>query len=178
MYELFSQLSIWLIPCIIVFIPLYAAMRRKVPVYETFVEGAKDGFGTAINIIPHLVGMMVAISMFRASGAMELILSGVRPLFDAIGIPSEVLPLGLLRPLTGAGSLAFTADLIQTYGPDSMIGRIASTIQGSTDTTLYVLTVYFGAIGIRRTRYALKVGLFSDIVGFFAAIFICLYIFG
>ncbi|MEF2244917.1 MULTISPECIES: spore maturation protein [unclassified Paenibacillus] len=178
MYELFSQLSIWLIPCLIVFIPLYAAMRRKVPVYETFVEGAKDGFGTAINIIPHLVGMMVAISMFRASGAMELILSGVRPLFDSLGIPSEVLPLGLLRPLTGAGSLAFTADLIQTYGPDSMIGRIASTIQGSTDTTLYVLTVYFGAIGIRRSRYALKVGLFSDIVGFFAAIFICLYIFG
>ena len=178
MYELFSQLSIWLIPCLIVFIPLYAAMRRKVPVYETFVEGAKDGFGTAINIIPHLVGMMVAISMFRASGAMELILSGVRPLFDSLGIPSEVLPLGLLRPLTGAGSLAITADLIQTYGPDSMIGRIASTIQGSTDTTLYVLTVYFGAIGIRRSRYALKVGLFSDIVGFFAAIFICLYIFG
>lgn len=178
MYELFSQLSIWLIPCLIVFIPLYAAMRRKVPVYETFVEGAKDGFGTAINIIPHLVGMMVAISMFRASGAMELILSGVRPLFDSLGIPSEVLPLGLLRPLTGAGSLAFTADLIQTYGPDSMIGRIASTIQGSTDTTLYVLTVYFGAIGIRRSRYALKVGLFSDIVGFFTAIFICLYIFG
>ncbi len=178
MYEIFSQVSIWIIPCIIVFIPLYAAMRKQVPVYETFVTGAKDGFGTAINIIPHLVGMMAAISMFRASGAMELILSGVRPLFDWFGIPSEVVPLGLLRPLTGAGSLAFTADLIQTYGPDSMIGRIASTIQGSTDTTLYVLTVYFGAISIRRTRYALKVGLFSDIVGFFAAIFICLYIFG
>jgi spore maturation protein B len=167
-----------MIPAIIVFIPLYAALRRKVPVYETFVEGAKDGFGTAINIIPHLVGMMVAISMFRASGALELMLSAVRPLFDSVGIPSEVLPLGILRPLTGAGSLAFTTDLIQNFGPDSMIGRIASTIQGSTDTTLYVLTVYFGAIGIRRTRYALKVGLFSDLVGFFAAIFICLYIFG
>jgi Uncharacterized membrane protein len=89
-----------------------------------------------------------------------------------------VLPLGLLRPLTGAGSLAFTTDLIQTYGADSMIGRIASTIQGSTDTTLYVLTVYFGAIGIRRTRYALKVGLFSDAVGFLAAVFICLLVFG
>lgn len=178
MYEIFTQISAWIIPAIIVFIPLYAALRRKVPVYETFVEGAKDGFGTAINIIPHLVGMMVAISMFRASGALELMLSAVRPLFDWVGIPSEVLPLGILRPLTGAGSLAFTSDLIQTYGPDSMIGRIASTIQGSTDTTLYVLTVYFGAIGIRRTRYALKVGLFSDLVGFLAAIFICLYIFG
>jgi len=178
LYNLFTSLSAWMIPAIIVFIPLYAALRRKVPVYETFVEGAKDGFGTAINIIPHLVGMMVAISMFRASGALELMLSAVRPLFDWAGIPSEVLPLGILRPLTGAGSLAFTTDLIQTFGPDSMIGRIASTIQGSTDTTLYVLTVYFGAIGIRRTRYALKVGLFSDLVGFLAAIFICLYIFG
>ncbi|MGO4182051.1 spore maturation protein [Paenibacillus sp. TAF43_2] len=178
MYNIFTSLSAWMIPAIIVFIPLYAALRRKVPVYETFVEGAKDGFGTAINIIPHLVGMMVAISMFRSSGALELLLSTVRPLFDWVGIPSEVLPLGILRPLTGAGSLAFTTDLIQNVGPDSMIGRIASTIQGSTDTTLYVLTVYFGAIGIRKSRYALKVGLFSDIVGFFAAIFICLYIFG
>lgn len=177
MYEIFSSLSIWMIPAIIVFIPLYAALRRKTPVYEVFVDGAKDGFGTAIGIIPHLVGMMVAISMFRASGAMELMLSAVRPVFDWMGIPSEVLPLGVLRPLTGAGSLAFTADLIGTYGPDSMIGRIASTIQGSTDTTFYVLTVYFGAIAVRRTRYALKVGLFSDLVGFFAAIAICLYIF-
>ncbi|MFD0586860.1 spore maturation protein [Paenibacillus sp. GCM10027627] len=177
MYDLFSKFSIWLIPAIIVFIPLYAMLRKKIPVYETFVEGAKDGFGTAISIIPHLVGMMVAISMFRASGAMELMLSAFRPAFDWMGIPSEVLPLGILRPLTGAGSLAFTADLISTYGPDSMIGRIASTIQGSTDTTLYVLTVYFGAVAVRRTRYALKVGLFSDLVGFFAAIAICLYIF-
>lgn len=176
MFDLFTRLSAWLIPAIIVFIPLYAAFR-KVPVYETFVEGAKDGFGTAINIIPSLVGMMVAISMFRASGAMELMLGAVRPLFDLLSIPTEVLPLGILRPLTGAGSLAFTADLIATHGPDSMIGRIASTIQGSTDTTLYVLTVYFGAIGIRKTKYALKVGLFSDLVGFLAAIFICMYIF-
>ncbi|NIK67667.1 MULTISPECIES: spore maturation protein [unclassified Paenibacillus] len=176
MFELFTRVSAWLIPAIIVFIPLYAAFR-KVPVYETFIEGAKDGFGTAINIIPSLVGMMVAISMFRASGAMDMMLGAVRPLFDWLSIPTEVLPLGILRPLTGAGSLAFTADLIATHGPDSMIGRIASTIQGSTDTTLYVLTVYFGAVGIRKTKYALKVGLFSDLVGFLAAIMICMYIF-
>ncbi|MFB9325275.1 spore maturation protein [Paenibacillus aurantiacus] len=177
MYQWISTISAWTIPFMIVFIPLYAAFR-KVPVYESFLDGAKDGFGTAINIIPHLVGMMVAISMFRASGAMDLLIALIRPLFDQLGIPSEVLPLGLLRPITGAGSLAFTTELIKTHGPDSMIGRIASTIQGSTDTTLYVLTVYFGAVGIRRSRYALKVGLFSDIVGFLAAIFICLYIFG
>lgn len=177
MFTFISMISIWMIPALIVFIPLYAAYRR-VPVYEAFIDGAKEGFGTAINIIPHLVGMMVAISMFRASGAMELLVGSIRPLFDWMGVPSEVLPLGLLRPITGAGSLAFTTDLIQTYGPDSMIGRIASTIQGSTDTTLYVLTVYFGAIGIRRTRYALKVGLFSDLVGFAAAIAVCLLVFG
>lgn len=160
----------------IAFIPLYAAYR-KVPVYESFVEGAKDGFGTAVELIPHLVGMMTAISMFRASGAMDILLNAVKPLFEWMGVPTEVVPLGLLRPITGAGSLAFTTDLIQQFGPDSMIGRIASTIQGSTDTTLYVLTVYFGAVGIRRTRYALKVGLFSDLVGFIAAIVICMLIF-
>jgi spore maturation protein B len=176
-YALVTTLSAWMIPAMIAFIPLYAAYR-KVPVYETFVEGAKDGFGTAVGLIPHLVGMITAISMFRASGAMDLMLAAVKPLFERLGVPSEVVPLGLLRPITGAGSLAYTTDLIKTYGPDSMIGRIASTIQGSTDTTLYVLTVYFGAVGIRRTRYALKVGLFSDLVGFVAAIAVCMIVFG
>ncbi|GFN30601.1 spore maturation protein B [Paenibacillus curdlanolyticus] len=172
-----STLSVWMIPALIVFIPLYAAFK-KVPVYETFVEGAKEGFGTAIGIIPHIVGMMVAISMFRASGAMDMMLAAFKPLLNLLHVPAEVLPLGLLRPLTGAGSLAYTTDLIRTYGPDSLIGRIASTIQGSTDTTLYVITVYFGAVGIRRSRYALKVGLFSDLVGFAASIAVCLIMFG
>ncbi|MBW7461378.1 spore maturation protein, partial [Paenibacillus sepulcri] len=104
MYEWITVISAWMIPFIIVFIPLYAAFRR-IPVYETFLEGAKDGFGTAVNIIPHLVGMMVAISMFRASGAMDMLASLISPLLDQLGVPSEVLPLGLLRPLTGAGSL-------------------------------------------------------------------------
>jgi spore maturation protein B len=171
-----SLLSAWAIPVIVVFIPLYAAYR-KVPVYESFVDGAKDGFDTAVKIIPHLVGMLVAISVFRASGAMELILGAVRPLMDRLGVPSEVLPLAILRPITGAGSLAFTADLMKQFGPDSMIGRIASTVQGSTDTTLYVLTVYFGAVGIRKASYALKVGLFSDLVGFVASIVVCYLVF-
>lgn len=177
MFAVINTISVWAIPAIIVFIPLYAYVK-KVPVYESFVDGAKDGFSTAIGIIPHLVGMMVAISVFRASGAMELLVNLIRPLVEVIGIPGEVLPLGILRPITGAGSLAFTTDLIQTYGPDSMIGRIASTVQGSTDTTLYVLTVYFGAIGIRNSRYALKVGLISDLVGFLSAVMICILVFG
>ncbi|WP_409346562.1 spore maturation protein [Paenibacillus sp. MBLB4367] len=176
MYALVSLISAWAIPVIIVFIPLYAAYK-KIPAYESFVEGAKDGFDTAIKIIPHLVGMMVAITVFRASGAMDLLVGVFRPLLDKVGIPGEVLPLAVLRPITGAGSLAFTTDLIREFGPDSMIGRIASTIQGSTDTTLYVLTVYFGAVGIRKAGYALKVGLISDAVGFIAAIAICFLVF-
>lgn len=169
--------STWTIPMLIAFIPLYASLR-KVPVYETFIDGAKDGFETAIGIIPHLVGMMTAISMFRASGAMEFLVGLVKPLLEWIGIPGEVLPLAFLRPITGAGSLAFVTDLIKEHGPDSLIARIASTIQGSTDTTLYVLTVYFGAVGIRNSRYALKVGLLSDLVGFFAAVAACWLLFG
>lgn len=177
MLDWINILSAWAIPVMIAFIPLYASIK-KVPVYESFVDGAKDGFTTAVGIIPHLVGMMVAISVFRASGALEFFTGWLSPLLARLSVPSEVLPLGILRPLTGTGSLAFTTDLIKTYGPDSMIGRIASTIQGSTDTTLYVLTVYFGAVGIRNGRYALKVGLFSDIVGFIAAIAVCLLLFG
>lgn len=177
MLDWINIISAWAIPVMIAFIPLYASFK-KVPVYESFVDGAKDGFSTAIGIIPHLVGMMVAISVFRASGALEFFTGWLSPLLARLSVPSEILPLGVLRPLTGTGSLAFTTDLIKTYGPDSMIGRIASTIQGSTDTTLYVLTVYFGAVGIRNGRYALKVGLFSDIVGFIAAIAVCLLLFG
>ncbi|MGG4219800.1 spore maturation protein [Paenibacillus jamilae] len=176
MLNFINLVSTWAIPVILAFIPLYAYVK-KVPVYDSFVDGAKDGFSTAIGIIPHLVGMMVAISIFRASGALDYVISWVTPWIKNWGVPGEVLPLGLLRPLTGTGSLAFTTDLIRIYGPDSMIGRIASTIQGSTDTTLYVLTVYFGAVGIRNGRYALKVGLFSDVVGFVAAIAICLLVF-
>ncbi|MEK4511614.1 MULTISPECIES: spore maturation protein [Paenibacillus] len=176
MLDWINVLSAWAVPVMIAFIPLYAYLKR-VPVYESFVDGAKDGFSTAIGIIPHLVGMMVAISVFRASGALDFFVGWMTPLLESLRVPPEVLPLGILRPLTGTGSLAFTTDLIKTYGPDSMIGRIASTVQGSTDTTLYVLTVYFGAVGIKNGRYALKVGLFSDIVGFIAAICVCLLMF-
>lgn len=176
MYTFVTTISVWAIPCLVVAIPLYAAFK-KIPVYEAFVDGAKEGFNTSIRIIPHLVGMMVAISIFRASGAMDIFINIVRPFFDYISIPSEVLPLAILRPITGAGSLAFTADLIKQYGPDSMIGRIASTVQGSTDTTLYVLTVYFGAIGVKKVKYALKVGLIADVIGFISSIVICYLVF-
>ncbi|WP_413380379.1 spore maturation protein [Alkalihalobacillus sp. 1P02AB] len=170
-------ISIWIIPALIGFILLYGTLK-KVPTYETFVEGAKDGFGLAISIIPFLVGMLVAISVFRASGAMDFIVDLLKPLLSFIGVPAEVVPLAMIRPISGTGALGMTTDLIATYGPDSFIGRLAATMQGSTDTTLYILTVYFGAVGIKKMGDALKVGLLADIVGLIAAIVVVTLVFG
>jgi len=177
MYEIINTISLWAIPFIISFILLHGLWKR-IPVYETFVDGAKDGFGTAIKIIPHLVGMMVAITIFRASGALDYLLKFLSPLLSLLHIPPEIVPLALIRPISGSGALAITTDLIEQFGPDSFIGRLASTMQGSTDTTLYVLTVYFGAVGVRKIGYALKVGLWADVAGAVAAIFIVTLIFG
>ncbi|WP_100407143.1 spore maturation protein [Bacillus solitudinis] len=172
-----TAISIWLIPLLIAFILMYGTYKR-VPTYETFVEGAKEGFGMAISIIPYLVGMLVAISVFRASGAMEFFIELIKPALQALGVPSEIVPLALIRPISGTGALGMTSDLIATFGPDSFIGRLASTMQGSTDTTLYVLTVYFGAVGIRKMGDALKVGLLADLVGIIASIVIVTIVFG
>lgn len=177
MYEIISTISLWAIPSIICLILLHGIWKR-VPVYETFVDGAKEGFGTAIKIIPHLVGMMVAVTIFRASGALDYILTFLSPVLAILHIPSEIVPLAVIRPISGSGALAITTDIIEQFGPDSFLGRLASTMQGSTDTTLYVLTVYFGAVGIRKVGYALKVGLWADVAGAVAAIFIVTLIFG
>ena len=125
--DVFEQISIWAIPFLLVVIPMIGIFR-KVKVFDSFVEGAKDGFGVAINIIPFLVGLLVAIGMFRASGAMDLLTAALKPVMAATGFPAELFPLAILRTLTGSGSLAFTTDLIKTYGPDSMIGRMAAVI--------------------------------------------------
>lgn len=175
--EWITLISLWIIPCLIGFILLYGTYK-KVPTYETFVEGAKEGFGMAVSIIPYLVGMLVAISIFRASGAMEFFIEMLKPVLHFIGIPTEIVPLALIRPISGTGALGMTSDLIATYGPDSFIGRLASTMQGSTDTTFYVLTVYFGAVGIKKMGDALKVGLLADIVGIIASIVIVTLVFG
>ncbi|WP_088102282.1 spore maturation protein [Halalkalibacter urbisdiaboli] len=172
-----TTVSIWFIPLLIAFVLVYGTYKR-VPTYETFVEGAKEGFGMAISIIPYLVGMLVAISVFRASGAMEFMIELMKPALHAVGVPSEIVPLALIRPISGTGALGMTSDLIATFGPDSFIGRLASTMQGSTDTTLYVLTVYFGAVGIRKMGDALKVGLLADLVGIIASIVIVTLVFG
>lgn len=176
--EWVNWISKLMIPAIIVFIPLYAAYFRKVPVYESFVEGAKEGFPTAVQIIPHLVGMMVAVSIFRETGAMQFYLQLFQPILSLIRFPEEAFPLALLRPISGAGSLAFVESVFRAHGPDSYLGRLVSTMQGSTDTTLYVLTVYFGAVGIRRSLYAVKVGLLADLAGFLASWIIVTMVFG
>lgn len=171
-----TTVSIWMIPTIIALV-LVAGTIKKVPTYETFVEGAKEGVEMSFSIIPYLVGMLVAITVFRESGAMDFFISLLRPALHAVGIPADIVPLALIRPLSGTGALGMTSDLIATHGADSFIGRLASTMQGSTDTTFYVLTVYFGAVGIRKMGDALKVGLVADVIGIMASIVIVSIVF-
>lgn len=170
--EALKIVSQWAIPFLLLVIPVYGFIK-KVPVYEAFVEGAEEGFHTAVRIIPFLVGMMVAISVFRASGAMNYVCQILRPLTSALGAPAEILPLGIMRPLSGTGVLGMATELMKVYGPDSFIGRLASVMQGTTDTTFFVLTIYFGSVGIKKFRYSIITGLTADITGFIASIYIC-----
>ena len=171
-----DAISLWAIPFLLVAIPL-AGMIRGVKVYDVFIEGAKEGFDVAVKIIPFLVGILVAIGMFRGSGAMDLLAAGLRPLVQATGFPAELVPLTILRSLTGSGSLAFTTDLIKTHGPDSLIARMAATMYGSSETTFYVLAVYFGAVSVRRTRHAVPAALVGDLVAAIAAVVVCAWMF-
>jgi spore maturation protein SpmA len=160
---------------------LLAAAARRIPLYETFVDGAKDGFKVVVTIIPYLVAMLVAIGVFRASGALDLILDGVRSLVGAVGLDTrwvDGLPTALMKPLSGSGARGMMLETMQTFGADSFAGRLVSVIQGSTETTFYVLAVYFGAVGIRKTRHAVACGLAADAAGIIAAIFLCYLFFG
>jgi len=148
-----------------------------VKVYDVFIEGAKEGFDVAVRIIPFLVGILVAIGMFRGSGAMDLLTAALRPVAASTGFPAELIPLAILRSLTGSGSLAFATDLVKTHGPDSLIARMASTMYGSSETTFYVLAVYFGAVAVRRTRHAVPAALIGDIVAAIAAVAVCAWMF-
>jgi len=175
--QIISLISLWFIPIFIGFILVYGTIK-KVPTYESFVDGGKEGIKIAVQIIPFLVGMLVAISVFRASGALEFLMLYIGPLLEAIKVPPDVFPLAIIRPISGTAALGMTSDLIAVHGPDSFIGRLASVMQGSTDTTFYVLTVYFGAVGIRKMGDALKVGLLADLVGMIAAVVIVTLVFG
>lgn len=170
MQDVLSAASEWILP-VLVGVILVSGYLRKVPIYSTFVDGAKGGFGTAVKLIPHLIAMVVAVSVFSASGAMGILIHVLSPALKWLHVPAAVAPLALLRPISGQGALAFMVDIFQHQGPDSHLGMLASTMQASSDTTLYILTVYFGAIGIHKFRYALKVGLLSDFVSVLASVF-------
>jgi spore maturation protein SpmA len=166
-----GYISILAIPFLI-FSFLTYGLIKKVKVYEKFIEGAKEGFNVAVRIIPYLVAMLAAIGIFRYGGAMDLLVYILTPVTNLIGMPAEALPMALMRPLSGSGSLGIMAEIIKTHGPDSLIGILVSTYFGSTETTFYVLAVYFGAVNIQKTRYALPVGLVADVAGVLGATFI------
>ncbi|MBQ3112631.1 MAG: spore maturation protein [Firmicutes bacterium] len=167
-----SGLSDLLLPLLLLGIPAYG-LWRGVPLFAAFAAGAEEGLRLSLRIFPYLLGMLLAVGIFRAGGALDVLLQLLQPLVAWLGLPAEVLPLALLRPLSGSGALGLTAELLQTHGADSFIGRLAAVMQGSTDTTLYVLSVYFGAVGIRDYRYALPLGLTADAMSFLAAFFFC-----
>ncbi len=166
-----GYISVLAIPFLI-FSFLTFGLIKKVKVYEKFVEGAKEGFNVAVRIIPYLVAMLAAIGMFRYGGAMDLLVYVLTPITNFIGMPAEALPMALMRPLSGSGSLGIMTEIIKTHGPDSLLGIMVSTFYGSTETTFYVLAVYFGSVNIQKTRYALPVGLMADVAGILGATFI------
>lgn len=168
---LVETISLVAIP-LMLFVFLGWGVIKKVKVYEVFVEGAKDGFNVAVRIIPYLVAMLAAIGIFRASGALELLISILTPVTTFLGMPPETLPMALMRPLSGSGSLGIMTELMKVHGPDSLIGIMASTMYGSSETTFYVLAVYFGAVGVKNTRHAVPTGIIADIAGMLAAVWI------
>ena len=155
---------------------IVAGVRKKVNVYDAFIEGAKEGFTTAVRIIPYLVAILVGIGVFRASGAMDMLIGGLRACVDACGVDAQwvdAMPTALMKPLSGSGARGMMVDAMTTYGADSFVGRLSSVFQGSTDTTFYILAVYFGSVGVSKTRHAVTCGLLADLAGILAAIAIC-----
>ncbi len=168
-YTLGEAASAWIIPTLILAM-LTIGVVRKVKVYEVFVQGAKEGFNLAVMIIPYLVAILVAVGMFRKSGLMAWVADGIGWVTAPLGLPAEALPLALLRPLSGSGAFGITAELIETHGPDSYIGNLVSTMNGSTETTFYVLAVYFGSVGVTRIRHGVAAGLTADLFGVIGSI--------
>ena len=175
--DVIGIVSIIAIPTLILFVVVYG-MIRKVKIYEAFVEGAKEGFNVGVRIIPYLVAMLVAIGIFRAGGAMEILAAFVAPVTKLIGMPPEALPMAIIRPLSGSGALGVMSEIMKAHGPDSLIGKMVSIMMGSSETTFYVLAVYFGAVGIVRTRQAVLGGIIVDIVAVLVSVFITNLVFG
>jgi spore maturation protein SpmA len=173
-----KTISPWIIPCLMAGFLAFGVVRR-VKVYEVFVDGAKEGFQVAVRIIPYLVAILVAVGMFRASGALEYLVNGLGPWTGRVGLPAEALPMALMRPLSGSGAYGILASIIQdpAVGPDSYTGYLVSTLQGSTETTFYVLAIYFGAVQVRRIRHTLAAALSADLFAVIAAVAACTYLF-
>ena len=174
-----SLANVILFSVIIIFI--IAGMRAKINVYDAFIEGAKDGFGTAVRIIPYLIAILVAIGVFRASGGMDVIMNGIAWCAESMGFGSDfvgALPTAIMKPLSGSGARGMMIDAMTTYGADSFTGRLACLFQGATDTTFYIIAVYFGSVGIRKTRHAVTCGLLADLAGIIAAIILAYIFFG
>ena len=172
-----ESFAAFILPLIIVMIPLYGLIK-KVQVYEVFVDGAKEGFTIGVRIIPYLVAILFAIGMFRESGAMTFFMTMLDPVLSPIGFPVEVLPMAVFRPLTGSGSVGVLADMVSQYGEDALVVKMAATMFGSTETTFYVLAVYFGAVGNRQVKYSVNTGLIADLAGIIASVIIVYLLFG
>lgn len=164
-----TQLSNMIIPLLVMIIILYA-VYQKVDVYDTFVEGAKESFPMIRSMFPTFLAMIFGVNLFLNSGIIDTVFSFFTPLFESIKVPVDILPMAILRPISGSSTLAILNHIFEVSGPDSLIGRLASMIQGSTDTTLYIITLYFGCIGIKKIRYALWAGFFADLIGIIASL--------
>lgn len=167
----------WAIPCVLFGIVLYAFLNGT-NVFSEFIEGAKEGLATAANILPALIALITAVGIFKASGALDMITNFISPLTEKLGIPAEVVPLALLRPISGSGAMVIFNDILSTYGPDSLSGRIASVMQGSTETTFYTIAVYYGATKVKNTRHTVPSSVTADIVGFIMSALTVRIIFG
>ncbi len=170
-------ISIVAIPALILFVVIIGAFK-KVKIYAAFVEGAKEGFNVGVRIIPYLVAMLVAIGIFRAGGAMEILSSVLSPLTRLLGMPAEALRMAIIRPLSGSGALGVMSDIIKSHGPDSLLGRMVSVMMGSSETTFYVLALYFGSVGVTKTRQAVPAGIVADVVALVASVWIVNLVFG
>jgi spore maturation protein B len=169
--DIVQALSVIAIPALVLLIVVTGAVR-KVKIYETFVEGAKEGFTIGVRIIPYLVAMLVAIGIFRAGGAMDILTALLSPVTNLIGMPAEALPMALMRPLSGSGALGVMSETFKAHGADSLIGRMVSVMMGSGETTFYVLAVYFGSVGITRTRQAVPAGIVADLVSILVSVWV------
>lgn len=177
MVDAIKQISMYTMPLIVIFILVYGYLKG-VKLYEVFVEGAKEGLSVSINIMPYLITMLFAIGVFRESGVSNIITDAAAPVLKFLGIPPELLPLVLMKPLSGSGSLGLTAEIIKQYGADSLIGRIAATMMGSTETIFYTMAVYYGAVGIKKMRHTLPCALLAHLTGVIASCIICRMVFG